>query len=342
MVSLHVGGPELHHHWELVRVSGKFSEGQYVWRFEEAVAGRYRQEAIAFNSAGTGLFSILRSLGLLKGSKVAVPNNTFYATGGMVVEAGFVPVLIDCNKEDFSMSVQDLRQHAPHDLKAVVLTHVGGVLAHEYDAISHFCAMRGIPLIEDAAHALGVPGVGSNGTAAVFSLYPTKAIPAGEGGVVITSYPGFAEDLRRFRNYGKFVEDGVIRYTGHGFNFRMDEWTAVVAWLQMRDAYSIIMKRHAAALQLMRVFNPLVEGPGNNWYKFVAGAAAAKSLGVKRFTGKVYSLSDQLCTALPEFAYRPFPNSRWVSENHVCLPLEEGLYEGMSVDEMLDWLRQTP
>ena len=226
----------------------------------------------------------------------------------------------------------------------VILTHIGGGLSKGYSRIAGWCKRNNVILLEDAAHALCTggntmgqrrPRAGMFGEAAVFSLYPTKAVPAGEGGVIVTRDAAYAEKMRAFRNYGKFrLPSGKLAYKGEGFNFRMDEWTAAVAYLQMTRRREIIERREEAAYKLSKVVGPMIKwGPGeSNWYKFIVSA----DFPAKRTTGKVFDFSDQLTQSMRMPGY--FQSALWVSDHHICLPIEEGLYDGMSTGEIEQWL----
>lgn len=315
--------------------SGHLTEGKYVKMLEEVVSAWTGLHCIAFNSAGSGLFAVMSAY---PNGTAIVPNNTFYATGAMTAEAGHGLTLADCSRNDFSVSLEALQAAYDGTQEYVVLTHVGGGLAQDYAAIAQWCSEEGLLLVEDAAHALGVKHnglhAGKLGDAAVFSLYPTKAIPAGEGGLVVTPYADLAEELREFRNYGKRTEGGVITY-GRGFNLRMDEWTAAVAWLQVQRMEEIVALRTADADKLRQVVAPLVdwEAGASNWYKYTAPA----DFPALRKTGKVYGRTDQLVAALGLDA-PALPNSDWVAHNHICLPVGEGMFLGMTVGEVEQYL----
>lgn len=339
-----IGGhiPKLHDYWQEVLDSGHFTEGKFVRRFEDMVSDLYGMHAVAVNSAGSGLYAVLRNLDISRGYDIAVPNNTFACTALMAAEiVGKHHVrLVDAKKSDFSMCAEDLiseRKKAKR-LEAVMLTHVGGGLAEDYGRIAELCREWGIPLIEDAAHAFGTVNeqgelAGTLGEAAVFSLYPTKAVPVGEGGVVVTKNAQLAEDVRRFRNYGKFYdEDGKLRYSMWGFNFRMDEWTAAVAVHQVERIAEILERRANAAYRLNQVVPALVKPTGTNWYKYIAPA----DFKARRQTGKVYAYEDQMTSVMRRNLTKP--NSLWIADNHICLPLDEGLYGGLSTSEIEAWL----
>ncbi len=330
----------IHDDWDVVFKSGQFTEGQFVRKLEAEVEKQTSMFAVAMNSAGTALYALLRCAKVKKHGVIAVPNNTFFATAGAAVEAfGRNRVrLVDCERTTFSMDVEYLqRLHRFSQVDAVILTHVGGTIAYDYAMISEWCKEQGVPLFEDAAHAYGCPAEvlpGDWGDAAVYSLYPTKAIPAGEGGIVVTRDEKLAGRLRAFRNYGKlYDEDGTIKYTGIGFNFRMDEWTAVVAYHQVKMVKDIVGERTEAADRLRRAgFVNMIDRP-TNYYKFITKEDPT----VKRRAGQVYGLSDQMTTVLQD--PMKMPNSKWVAENHMCLPIEEHMFEGMFAGDIAERLR---
>lgn len=343
MVALNVNRKQLQTAFDEIAKSGFLTEGKYVRLLEEEVGKWSGLHAVAVNSAGTGLYTMLRCLQGVRGDAI-VSNNTFFATGAMAVEAGYQVKLADCSEEDFCLSLDTVKAQVNKvKTRLVILTHVGGGLAKEYEAIANFCKEKKIPLIEDAAHALAVggdngpgPTAGTLGLGAVFSVYPTKAVPAGDGGIIVTSDEVYAEELRRFRNYGKYVEGGKLSYTGYGFNFRMDEWTAAVTYLQLCRRQEIVERREAAADKLRKVVKPIVDwGEGqSNWYKFIAPAEFEAT----RQTGKVYAASDQLTSSLGAKSRR-LPASEWVAANHICLPIEEGLYDGMKSPQIEAYLK---
>ncbi len=344
MPKLNLDWSELQTCWEDIRDSGMFTEGKYVKKLEEAVSEWCGLQAIVYNSAGTGLYGMVRMSHVFDSvGPVAVQNNTFYATGSSVQECGREVVVVDCRRDDFSMDAEAIPKRK---LGAIILTHVGGGIAKDYQRISEYCRRNDITFFEDAAHAFGtgLAGycAGSLSDGAVFSLYPTKAIPAGEGGVIVTRHSMFAERLREFRNYGKYKGvDGTIKYRSSGFNFRMDEWTAAIAWLQMKRRKNILYQRQEAAYALSQIIKPMITAYNgeSNWYKYPVLASEAHELGIKKFTGKIYQRSDQLVAALGISRQGACPNSEWIADNHVCLPLDEGMYEGKSTDQILEYLR---
>lgn len=300
--------------------SGYLSEGKYISLFEGEVANQYGGRAIGMNSAGSCLFSVAKYYDI---KKALVCNNTFYATGAMLQNAGARITLVDCD-DRFSMSYDDLmRRYSDHD--AVILTHIGGCIAQDYEKIYDFCRAEGILLIEDAAQAYGATfnstqwgtvKAGYFGHAAVFSFYPTKAVPVGEGGVVVTRDKNLADFLQKFRNYGKYSLAGVTHYLPGCFNFRMDEWTAAVAYYQVNRVEEILNWRREDAEVLRKVIQPLWWDSGSNWYKYIVD----EKLLIVEVSGRVYQESDQLISALSIDTSESFPGCV-AATKHKCVAL---------------------
>ena len=143
-----------------------------------------------------------------QGETVLCPSNTFMATPLAAIRAGAEVQFVDCNREDLCMSFADFEAKAEqHKPRAAFLVHIGGHIAFDSERIAEYCAEHGIFLIEDCAHAHGASWngrkPGTYGDAGVYSLYATKTISTGEGGVLVSRRPEVVEHARDFRNYGK-------------------------------------------------------------------------------------------------------------------------------------------
>jgi dTDP-4-amino-4,6-dideoxygalactose transaminase len=159
---------------------------------------------------------------------VLMPSFTFAASAHAVVWAGGHPLFADVDPETLTLdpaAVSELVGEA----EAISATHVYGRPC-EVEALQRLADDAGVPLVYDAAHALGSrrrgAPVGSFGTAEVFSLSPTKVAVAGEGGVVATNNASLAEALRLGRDYGN---PGNYDCQFPGLNARMSELHATVA-----------------------------------------------------------------------------------------------------------------
>lgn len=155
--------------------------------FAELVGSRY---ALAVSSCSAALFLALKALDLPRGACVLVPAFTFAAVPSAVVHADGVPVLVECGA-DCRIDLQDFHAKLA-DAEAVLLSHMRGHMSN-MDAIVAAAEARGIPIVEDAAHALGATwrgrAAGTLGRLGCYSFQSYKLANAGEGGMLVTDDP---------------------------------------------------------------------------------------------------------------------------------------------------------
>lgn len=172
--------------------------------FEKFLGIRY---AISFNSGRSAFYAILKALNLEKGSEVAVQAFTCNAVPNPVLWNDLVPVYIDCNIEDYNISLDDLKAKISPKTKVVVVQHTFGLPA-QIEKIKEFCDERKIILIEDCAHALGAEymtyKVGTFGEASFFSFSRDKVISSVYGGMVATNNEKLAKKIKKIQEeFGK-------------------------------------------------------------------------------------------------------------------------------------------
>jgi len=293
--------------------SERWSEGPMVQRFESAWEAYHDLPAVSLSSWAGGALAALHFAGV-QGATVLCPSNTFMATPLAAVRAGAEVQFVDCNREDLCMSFSDFQAKAErHRPRAAFLVHIGGHLAFETEQIAAYCREQGIFLIEDCAHAHGASWNGSKGGSygdvGVYSLYATKTISTGEGGVVVSSRPEVIEHVRAFRNYGK------PSYEVAGLNFRMSDLAAALGLVQIERLDEIVTwKNQVARAELDPVYPSrleLPEGMVSGLYKYIVFDWLDRS------TGRVY---DEPCHRIMGHQVE-LPNSDWVARNHSCVPL---------------------
>ncbi|MFN2507003.1 MAG: DegT/DnrJ/EryC1/StrS family aminotransferase [Acidimicrobiales bacterium] len=169
---------------------------------------------VGFSSCTAALETAYAYLGLPSGARVGVPTWTFAASALAPARFGAIPVLVDVDPDTLNVSPQAVEAAAASGLDAFVAVHFAGTPLDP--EIHEILRAAGVPVIEDAAHAMGtvdhrgrVAGQGSVG--ACFSFYATKNLTSGEGGALVTDDPELASFARSFRLHG-LVGDAWSRY----------------------------------------------------------------------------------------------------------------------------------
>jgi perosamine synthetase len=299
--------------WTEVLDSEQWSEGPKLDAFEARWAEWNGMPSVGVSSWAGGALAALEFAGV-RGETVLCPSNTFMASPLAAIAAGGEVEFVDCNREDLCMSFADFERRAErHKPKAAILVHIGGHIAFDSERIAEFCRANGIFLLEDCAHAHGAGWNGRRpggfGDAGVYSLYATKTVSTGEGGVLVSSDAELVEFARKFRNYGKFEHEV------DGLNFRMSEFTAALGLVQAERMEEIVAWKNEHARQHLDPVHPgRLELPGgmtSGLYKYVVFDEIEKS------TGRVY---EEPCHRIMGRADE-LPNTDWVAQNHWCVPL---------------------
>ena len=232
--------------------SQRFILGAEVERFEQRFAeycgARY---AIGCASGTDALELALMASDIGPGDEVLTVPFTFFATAGAIMSTGARPVFVDVEADSFNLDIRQLdRALAAHpSIKAILPVHLFGGCA-DMGPILERAAARGIPVIEDAAQAVGAEWrgrrAGGIGTIGCFSFFPTKNLGAfGDGGMLTTNDEALARKLKALRIHGSF-EKYVHRWPG--MNSRLDALQAVVLDVKLDhlDAWNRARQRNAA------------------------------------------------------------------------------------------------
>ena len=232
--------------------SGSLAQGPEVAAFETEFTEHFRlgRPSIAVSSGTSGLHLGLLAAGIGPGDEVVVPSFTFAATANAVALTGAIPVFADIDPHTFCLSARSVEERLTERTAAVMPVHLFGHPA-DLDALAGLTARHGLRLFEDAAQAHGAAWrgrpVGTFGDWGVFSLYPTKNMTSGEGGMVTVADPGVQRRLRLLRNQGMEVryENEVV-----GFNARMSDIHAAIGRVQLTrvDGWNRTRRRNAAHL----------------------------------------------------------------------------------------------
>lgn len=248
--------------------------------------------AVGCANGTDALVLILRGLGIGPGMAVATVSHTAVATVAAIEMVGATPVLIDIDPDTYTMDPDELAavlEDPPPGLpplRAVIAVHLYGQSC-DLGPMLEACNAAGIPLIEDCAQAhgatLGGCKLGTLGTAAAFSLYPTKNLGAlGDAGVLATADVELADRIAAIRQYGwksRYISDSV------GVNSRLDEVQAAVlrVRLPLLDAANArrqwIAEAYDAALDPTSILPPARRGGGTHvFHQYVVRHPARDSL----------------------------------------------------------------
>jgi dTDP-4-amino-4,6-dideoxygalactose transaminase len=245
--------------------SQRFIGGPEVDAFEREIAADLGVEhAVGLSSGTDALLAVLMALGIGPGDEVITPTFSFFATAGCVSRVGAVPRLVDIDRATFNLDPAAVAAAITPRTKAIVPVHLYGQCA-DMDPILEEAGRRGIPVIEDAAQAIGATykgrQAGTIGAAGCFSFFPSKNLGAfGDAGLLTTNDAALAHEIRLLRNHGaepKYLHKRI------GGNFRLDALQAAVlrvkrphlaAWTEARrrnaDRYDRLFASHGADVTL--------------------------------------------------------------------------------------------
>ncbi len=241
---------ELEDAFKRVLESGHFILGPEVDALEKECAA-YLQvgHAVGVSSGTDALLIALMALGIGAGDEVVCPSYTFFATAGTIARTGARPVFVDCNPDTYNIEADAIARALTPRTRAIMPVHLFGQCA-EMDPILALAKDRHIPVIEDAAQALGSEyqgrRAGSMGEMGCFSFFPSKNLGAlGDAGLVTTNDAALAEKLRVLRAHG-----GKPKYHHSivGGNFRIDALQAALLRPKLRrlDGWTAQRQKNAA------------------------------------------------------------------------------------------------
>jgi dTDP-4-amino-4,6-dideoxygalactose transaminase len=320
--------------------SGMVAQGREVAAFEREFSAHFVPErrSVAVNSGTSGLHLGLLAAGVGAGDEVIVPSFTFAATGNAVALAGATPVFVDIEPETFGLDPDAVASAITPRTKGIMPVHLYGHPARmselEAVAIAH-----GVAIYEDAAQAHGASldgrPVGSFGQFAMFSLYPTKNMTSGEGGMVTTASSELARTLKLLRNQGmeQQYENEII-----GFNNRMTDIHAAIGRTQLTKVGTWTATRQENAsffdANLENVETPVVaDGAVHVYHQYTIRIAEDREGFVQALkqehnvgSGIYYPLPNHRLPSLAQFAPEvELPETERAAREVVSLPVYPSL-----------------
>ena len=326
-------GPAIEAAVRRVLESGHYILGEEVAAFErELAAATGRPHAVGVSSGSDALLLTLMALGVGPGDEVVTTPLSFFATAGAIVRLGARPVFADIEPGSFNLDARAAAARITRRTKAILPVHLFG----------RACALgplreTGVPIVEDAAQAIGLPTLGQGTRAATLSFFPSKNLgAAGDAGAVVCEDAAFADRLRLMRAHGsrpKYVHHVV------GGNFRLDALQAAVlrAKLPHLGAWNVARRRHAEHYRAALAGTPLglpeaVEA--HVWHHFVVRVPGGRRdalrahLATREIDTEVYYPTPlHLQPCFHAFEYQPgdLPEAERAAAEVLALPVHPDL-----------------
>ncbi|MCM3907159.1 MULTISPECIES: DegT/DnrJ/EryC1/StrS family aminotransferase [Trueperella] len=325
---------------DAVLASGMLAQGAEVASFEQEFSEQLTPgaEVVAVNSGTSALHIGLLASGIGEGDEVIVPSFTFAATGNSVALTGASPVFADIEPDYFCLDPDSIRASITERTKGIMPVHLYGHPANMVE-IRKIAEEFGLQIFEDAAQAHGASlngeMVGTFGSFAGFSLYPTKNMTSGEGGMISTKDPQIARRARLLRNQGMEVQ-----YQNElvGLNNRMTNIHAAIGRVQLRklEGWTKIRQENAAFLNANLegvVVPPVAEGAVHVYHQYTIrvaddrdGFANALREEYKVGCGVYYPIPNHRLPSLAHFAPGlELPNTEAAAKEVISLPVHPSL-----------------
>ncbi len=245
--------------------SGWVTQGPQVAAFEEEFAGYVGADyACAVSSCTTALHLALIAAGVEPGDEVITASHSFIATANSVRYCGAIPVFVDIQPDTYNMDPVCVEAAITSATRAILVVHQMGMPC-DMGAIKEIGVRHNLPVVEDAACAIGSEIASENGWAkigqphgqiACFSFHPRKVITTGDGGMLTTNDPEIDRRFRLLRQHGMSVPDTVRHasaqvvfesYPVLGYNYRMTDIQAAIGRVQLQRLPEIIARRRFLA-----------------------------------------------------------------------------------------------
>ncbi len=332
---------DLRRDFDRVLASGQFILGAEHDAFERELGAACGVKHAVGLSSGTSAISIgLSAVGVKPGDEVIVPAFTYFATASAVAHIGAVPVFADVEPNRFGLDPASVETRLGPKTRAIVPVHLYG-LACDLAPLHRLGASRGVPLLEDAAQAIGATDggipVGKTTAGATLSFFPTKNLGGlGDGGALLTERDDVAAAARLLRAQG---DAGDYRHTALGTNARLDALQAaflrtklrhLAAWTEQRRATAAIYRKALAGAPV--TLPPELSGAVHTYHQYTIRAPERDALQLflreRGIASRIYypiTVPAQPCFA--DLAYRreEFPVAERLAGEVLSLPIYPGI-----------------
>ena len=233
--------------------STQFINGEHVKSFQNELAAYLGVKHVITCANGTDALQIsMMALGLKPGDEIITPSFTYIATTEVIGLLGLKPVFVDCDPENFNISVEEVEKVITKKTKAIVPVHLFGQ-SSDMKSIMNLAKKHNLFVIEDNAQAIGSDYLGFNkpqktgtiGNIGCTSFFPSKNLGCfGDGGAMMTNDDELAEKIRMIANHGqskRYYHDII------GCNSRLDNIQAAVLRIKLKKLDQYILNRQKAA-----------------------------------------------------------------------------------------------
>ena len=317
--------------------SGMIAQGPEVAAFETEFAEHFGlgRACVAVNSGTSGLHLGLLSSGIGAGDEVIVPSFTFAATANSVALTGATPVFADIAADDFTLDPASVEASITERTKAIMPVHLYGHPA-KMDQLRAIADKHGLMLFEDAAQAHGASlngtPVGAFGSFAMFSLYPTKNMTSGEGGMVSCADATIERNVRLYRNQGMLQQyhNEVV-----GLNNRMTDIHAAIGRVQLTKVDGWTRQRQDNAAFLTANLEgvtppPVADGAVHVYHQYTIRVPEDRD-GVAKALKEEHQVGSGMFYPVPNHRLKPFqvpvelPETERAAKECLSLPVHPSL-----------------
>ena len=313
------------------------SKGPFIKRFEKKfknfLGGGY---PVSVPNGTHALQLGISALDINPGDEIIVPNLTFGASINAIINCGAKPVLVDIERDNWTISLEKIKKATTKKTKAIMIVHLYGISC-KIDEIKKFSRKKNLFLIEDCAEALGGVyknrKIGLDGDCSCHSFYANKTITTGEGGMVVFKNKTYYKKAIKIKNHGmsskkKYFHELV------GSNYRLTNIQAAIGFEQLKKIKKLLLQRK----KIFNFYDSLIDQnyfeklPKNKWsinsywlYTLIFKKKVNRNKIIKFLAKKGIEISP---TFMPLNKMKPFkkyasgnyPNSNYIGNHGICLP----------------------
>jgi len=334
---------------------GIFTKGKFLCRLECNLKKEIKSKYVHLVSSATvGLWLTLKFLNIGKGDSVIVSDYSYPATVNVIEDLGAIPIFAEVNQATYNLDVSKLKEEDLKKARALIFVDTFGNPSG-LDEVGKICEEYGVPLIEDAACALGstlnsVP-CGGGSTYSCFSFHPRKIITGGEGGTIATKSEQFSAWLQTKLAQGARAVNNKIVFEDYGYKFSLTELQAAMVDKQLKKISETIRARQAIKTKYIEELHSLgmipqeiTKNSEHNVQSVVftlpkhinrdSLIGELRSKGIETTIG-TYCLS--MCKYYKEKYRVDNKVSRWLEEKSITLPC----YEGIDIDKVISKIKSS-